>query len=88
MELHVHHRYYDEGKDPWDYPSEALVTLCKDCHEYERREWKKNLDILGWVLARAGFISDDLIYLAEFIHNGDLAIFEIMKNLRQIQVQP
>lgn len=32
-ELHVHHRRYERGKDPWEYPDQALVTLCKDCHE-------------------------------------------------------
>jgi hypothetical protein len=33
--LHVHHRYYRWGNDPWDYPNDALVTLCEDCHEGE-----------------------------------------------------
>ncbi len=31
--LHVHHKYYQIGKLPWEYPNEALVTLCWDCHE-------------------------------------------------------
>lgn len=30
--LHVHHGYYEKGRDPWDYPNETLHTLCKDCH--------------------------------------------------------
>ena len=33
--LNVHHRYYEFGKDPWDYQDEALVTLCEYCHEAE-----------------------------------------------------
>lgn len=33
--LHVHHRYYIWGNDPWDYPSESLVTLCDECHGQE-----------------------------------------------------
>lgn len=34
--LHVHHRYYIKGKDEvWDYPNEALITLCEDCHAKE-----------------------------------------------------
>ena len=32
--LHVHHKYYEKDKNPWEYPNEALVTLCDDCHEY------------------------------------------------------
>lgn len=31
--LHVHHTYYLKGHDPWDYPNEAYLTLCKECHE-------------------------------------------------------
>lgn len=33
--LHVHHRHYINGREPWDYPNELLVTLCKDCHKSE-----------------------------------------------------
>lgn len=32
----VHHRWYEYGRDPWDYPDEALVTLCDECHGFER----------------------------------------------------
>lgn len=32
IRLHVHHRYYIEGVWPWQYPQEALVTLCNWCH--------------------------------------------------------
>ena len=31
--LTVHHLYYLKGKDPWDYPDEALITLCEECHK-------------------------------------------------------
>ena len=34
--LAVHHRVYLQGADPWDYPDELLITLCKECHEVER----------------------------------------------------
>ena len=30
--LHVHHRYYISKKEPWEYPLEALTTLCHECH--------------------------------------------------------
>ncbi len=33
--LHVHHRYYKTGLDPWDYPDISLITLCEECHEEE-----------------------------------------------------
>lgn len=31
--LQIHHLYYLPKTNPWDYPSEDLVTLCEDCHE-------------------------------------------------------
>ena len=36
--LHVHHKKYLKGKDPWDYDNDLLETLCEPCHE---REGKK-----------------------------------------------
>lgn len=30
--LNVHHKYYEQGKEPWEYPMNALVTLCEHCH--------------------------------------------------------
>ena len=30
--LHVHHTYYQYGKDPWDYDAGSLITYCEDCH--------------------------------------------------------
>ena len=31
--LEVHHRYYVMAKNPWEYPDEALITLCNWCHQ-------------------------------------------------------
>jgi len=33
--LHVHHFYYERGKNPWEYPDKHLITLCKPCHEWQ-----------------------------------------------------
>lgn len=30
--LHVHHGYYETGKEPWEYSDETLHTLCAECH--------------------------------------------------------
>lgn len=31
--LQIHHKYYQKGLLAWEYPNQALVTLCWDCHE-------------------------------------------------------
>lgn len=34
--LHVHHVFYMNGKEPWEHTDEFMVTLCCDCHEWQR----------------------------------------------------
>jgi 5-methylcytosine-specific restriction endonuclease McrA len=31
-EIHVHHSYYEFGKEIWDYEDSTLFTLCSNCH--------------------------------------------------------
>jgi len=33
--FHVHHKTYEKGKDPWDYPNENFESLCGECHRKE-----------------------------------------------------
>ena len=33
--LQVHHLFYVKNKMPWDYPNDAMVTLCSVCHRKE-----------------------------------------------------
>ena len=30
--LHVHHKFYRKGADPWDYSDNNLIVLCETCH--------------------------------------------------------
>jgi hypothetical protein len=61
--LNVHHRYYLADKDPWEYPLEALVTLCEDCHEQETEN--RSEDERAMMLAlRKHFLSAEIINLA------------------------
>jgi hypothetical protein len=48
LNLHVHHTYYQEGKMPWEYPNDALQTLCWSCHESLHENTKvPHLDVYG-----------------------------------------
>lgn len=49
--LEVHHLYYVRGASLWEYPKNALITLCRSCHqewhnthdiEYRDKVWGKN----------------------------------------------
>lgn len=33
VELHVHHKYYINNHLPWEYLTDALITVCMECHE-------------------------------------------------------
>lgn len=45
--LNIHHKKYINGKKPWEYEDDDLITLCEDCHaniEFFKKE-KKEHDI-------------------------------------------
>jgi hypothetical protein len=33
LTLHVHHKKYISGVDPWDYENNFLMTICEECHK-------------------------------------------------------
>lgn len=32
--LHVHHKQYLKGREPWEYDADQLAALCEFCHEH------------------------------------------------------
>ena len=62
--LHVHHRLYLMGRDPWDYPDEFFVTLCAPCHENETEMDGSASKYLINILKLQGFFSGDLGIIA------------------------
>lgn len=32
--LHVHHRIYIRGRDPWEYEDSDLRLICEECHDF------------------------------------------------------
>jgi len=44
-ELHVHHRHYVRGRDPWEYELDELQVLCKTCHK-AHHDTREELDRL------------------------------------------
>lgn len=36
--LHVHHRQYFKGREPWEYEAGQLAVLCEYCHEVTHEE--------------------------------------------------
>ena len=55
--LNVHHGYYVKGRKCWNYPSFALETLCRECHQKRHlplsddeiegiSEWEESTDLI------------------------------------------
>ena len=36
--LHVHHMFYEKGREPWEAEDHSLMTLCENCHLFETQE--------------------------------------------------
>ena len=63
--LNVHHLYYENEREPWDYDTEALVTLCQTCHTDETESRPAEEKFLLYILKRKGFMSGDLEKLVD-----------------------
>lgn len=47
--LHVHHRIYRKGREPWEYEFRELQVLCEDCHEAHHNDERTMNEILAHV---------------------------------------
>lgn len=69
-QLHVHHKIYRKGADPWDYADTELMCLCEPCHELAGdgmkgiKEGLAKLCLIEMEMAR-GYI-DGLVALREY----------------------
>jgi hypothetical protein len=66
--LAVHHKYYIKGKEPWDYPLSAFMTLCEDCHREEYESRPECEEHLLHALRERGFSASDVQNLAIGFH--------------------
>lgn len=63
--LSAHHLYYERNKDPWDYPNEAFLCVCEECHE-KRYQAELRIDKTIHKL----FTAEQLHQLAECFNGG------------------
>ncbi len=70
--LHVHHKYYQYGNDPWDYEDNCFITLCSNCHELEEMQIKEYSKLLIDTLKKSEFLADDWRRFASGINLANL----------------
>ena len=64
--LHVHHKRYIKGGEPWDAPDSALVTLCETCHSEEAGMSEAISELVDMIRDR--FTVDETTLLKAVIH--------------------
>lgn len=65
----IHHLYYKFGLNPWEYPNEALITLCELCH-MKAEFWKWIMRHGSKYLLQIGFPDSDLQEVKRIISNN------------------
>ena len=86
--LHVHHKIYLTGRDPWEYEAGQLAVLCESCHD-EVHEFRGNDGLLRAAsfaeMDGPGSMDECTLLLAGFlglpgyenVHPGMRAMYEI-----------
>jgi hypothetical protein len=75
-ELHIHHRFYLKGREPWDYDNDVFRVLCNGCHEKEHNKKSNQRDelthnqkrILAAIKDFSNYEYDNLLYFLENIN--------------------
>ena len=67
--LHVHHKSYIYGKEPWDYNDNNFITLCYECHSMEEY-FKDSYTDLIHDMKMMGFTNRDLYRILWFSINN------------------
>ena len=66
--LHIHHRVYRRGKEPWEIEDRLLVTLCESCHEVEKEQWNEYGSDLIQMLKENFFGADISVIAGGFLN--------------------
>lgn len=72
--LVVHHQDYFPNTNPWDYPSEYLITICEDCHNIEtnmRPEIEQEV-LINIRLAKVNALGLKVLAYISLKHRGEL----------------
>lgn len=80
-QLEIHHVDYWEGKKPWEYDANSLITVCHNCHGKEDVRFKHEKYLLC-SLKSMGFMAVDILALSTLITQPQFRDF-LLKKIRQ-----
>lgn len=85
--LHVHHKQYLRGREPWEYDADQLASLCATCHKEGHGSPDRMLNVISRLavdgpcgrdtaaMLIAGFVGNepDFEFLRTYWHLGNIA---------------
>jgi hypothetical protein len=78
--IHCHHNFYIKGKSPWDYPADALVTLCEQCHDKQHQKvipkFESTKDAIEWIM----FNQFQIEFFEEELRVNEERVAELLDN--------
>jgi 5-methylcytosine-specific restriction endonuclease McrA len=81
-QLEIHHTEYFEGKEPWEYSDDMLITVCHRCHKEEMVRFKHEAYLLK-AFVSTGFLANDLLALSTMLNTHIKFRETLLKNIRQ-----
>lgn len=82
VQLEVHHVDYFEGKDPWEYDYDSLITVCRNCHEQEEVRFQHEKYLLK-SLKFNGFMAVDILALSTLLSQDSKFTDLLKKRIRE-----
>jgi len=82
--LQVHHLDYFNFRDPWNYPDDLLITLCKTCHTKENHRYLLE-GRLYTALKQRGFLACDILTFTAFLYADKEFVDNLLTYLRKKQ---
>lgn len=82
--LQVHHLDYFSNTDPWNYPDDMLITLCKVCHAKENDRYLLE-GRLFTVLKMKGFLACDIMAMTAILYTDSRFVDNLLNTIRKIQ---
>lgn len=80
--LHVHHKIYFRGREPWEYEPRFLITLCDGCHD-QREE-----AILHLKLAIVDFTTTDFYDWVKRIKKEHESFLQVRNHIQTAAPMP
>jgi len=80
--LHVHHKEYVNGHEPWEYGDDFLLTLCEFCHDIEHGKVEPaNVYLAGKISGNNDPYDERCAWRFNLINKGEIRIKDDIDSL-------